>query len=120
MQQRVALARALITDPHLLLMDEPFGALDALTREQMNLELLRIWASTECSVMFVTHSVDEAVILADRVVAMSSRPARIVDEITVPLPRPRTLEMLTSPAGAEAVRLVRKALDSRAETSEDQ
>lgn len=113
MQQRVALARALIMKPQLLLMDEPFGALDALTRDQMNMELLRVWSSTGTSVLFVTHSVAEAVILSDRVVAMSRRPGRIAAEITVPLARPRTLDMLATAAGVAAQETVRGLLEEQ-------
>jgi NitT/TauT family transport system ATP-binding protein len=89
MRQRVAICRALVQDPGLLLMDEPFGALDALTREQMNLDLQRIWLRDRSTVMFITHSIEEAVLLADRVVVMTSRPGRIADILTVDLPRPR-------------------------------
>jgi NitT/TauT family transport system ATP-binding protein len=92
MRQRVAIARALIHDAPLLLMDEPFGALDALTREQMRLDLEALWLATRKTVVFITHSIDEAVLLADRVVVMSPRPGRIEQVIEPALPRPRGLE----------------------------
>ncbi len=92
MQQRAAIVRALIHDPPLLLMDEPFGALDALTREQMRIDLEELWLSTQKTVVFITHSIDEAVLLADRVMVMSPRPGRIERIIDVGLPRPRGLE----------------------------
>lgn len=89
MKQRVAIARALVNDPKALLMDEPFGALDAQTRNIMQSELLRIWEEERSTVVFVTHSVDEAIYLADRIVIMSARPGRIKDVISIDIPRPR-------------------------------
>ena len=96
MQQRAAIARALIHDPKLVLMDEPFGALDALTREKMNLELLDIWRKSEKTIIFVTHGIQEAVLLGTHVAVMSSSPARLADYFEVDLPHPRSLEMKTS------------------------
>ena len=94
MQQRVGIARALFLDPDVLLMDEPFSALDALTRDAMGLELLRLWQASPKTVMFITHSIPEAVLLADRVVVMSARPGRIVADLPVPLGRPRAEDAL--------------------------
>jgi NitT/TauT family transport system ATP-binding protein len=110
MQQRVAIARALSFDPALLLMDEPFGALDEMTRERMNMELLRIWEASRSTVVFVTHSIAEAVFLSTRVVVMSPRPGRISNLITVDLPQPRKATTREEPRFFELVTDVREAL----------
>ncbi|KAA0968555.1 ABC transporter ATP-binding protein [Aureimonas fodinaquatilis] len=112
MQQRVALCRALIHDPKILLMDEPFGALDAMTRETMNLELQRVWLESRKTVMFITHSISEAVFLSDRIVVMSQRPGRVAMTIDVDLPRPRNYTMVGDPVFIEATTQIRKCFDA--------
>ena len=108
MQQRAAIARSLIHDPKLVLMDEPFGALDALTREKMNLELLRIWKQSGKTILFVTHGISEAVFLGSRVVVFTAGPARMADNFTIDLPYPRTLDIKTHEAfGAYTRRIYR-------------
>jgi len=115
MQQRVAICRALINQPRLLLMDEPFGALDALTRESMNVELESIWLRTQQTILLITHSISEAVFLGTRVAVMSSRPGTIASVITIDLPRPRTLDITTTPEFTNYVRRVRRVLDGTPE-----
>jgi NitT/TauT family transport system ATP-binding protein len=110
MQQRAAIARALVHDPKLVLMDEPFGALDALTREKMNLELLRIWSESGKTIIFVTHGIQEAVFLGSRVVVLTAGPARMADNIPVELPYPRGLDLKTHESFGEYTRRVYRLL----------
>jgi len=110
MQQRAAIARALIHDPKLILMDEPFGALDALTREKMNLELLRIWREAKKTILFVTHGISEAVFLGTRVVVLTAGPARMADNFRVDLPHPRTLDIKTGEKFGEYSRRIYRLL----------
>ncbi len=113
MQQRVSICRALIHDPPLLLMDEPFGALDALTRETMNIELQRIWLENRKTILFITHSIPESVFLADRVVVLSERPGRIRTVMRVDLPRPRDMSTMESPEFVGMVGQLRRELQSK-------
>ena len=112
MKQRVGIARALSMQPKVLLMDEPFGALDAMTRDQMNLELQRIWMASGCTVVLVTHSIGEAVFLADRVVLLSPRPGRIDRIVGIDLARPRDLYVQTTQAFQGVVAQLRQRLDA--------
>lgn len=113
MAQRVAVARALISQPEVLLLDEPFAALDALTRERLSLDLLGVWAKTGQTILMVTHSISEAVLLADEVQVMSARPGRIVARVPVTLPRPRALDMLYGPALGALAGQVRAAIEEQ-------
>jgi NitT/TauT family transport system ATP-binding protein len=110
MQQRVGIVRSLIHDPGVLLMDEPFGALDALTRERMSLELQTIWMANRKTVFFITHSILESVFLSDRVLVMSARPGRFLDEFAIPFPRPRTFDLTTRPEFNDFVARIRALL----------
>jgi NitT/TauT family transport system ATP-binding protein len=111
MQQRAAICRALLRDPKILLMDEPFGALDALTRDRMNIELLRIWEAQRNTILFVTHSINEAVLLSDRIVVMSPRPGRVLEDVPVSLPRPRNIAMVNTPEFGGYAQHIRDLLD---------
>lgn len=112
MRQRVAICRALVHNPAILLMDEPFSALDAITRDEMGVELLRIWQANRKTVIFVTHSIREAAFLSDRVLVMGRRPAMIVDDVSIDLPRPRHIAMTEDEAFNRLVRHLRKAIEA--------
>jgi len=116
MQQRAGICRALARDPRILLMDEPFGALDALTRERMNSELQRIWQTSGKTVLLITHSISEAIFLGDRVIVMSARPGRVLRDLPVPIPRPRSFDTIVShPAYAGLAREIRGLLNAQGE-----
>ena len=117
MQQRVAICRALMREPRILLMDEPFGALDAMTRESMNLELMRVCAEQRITVVFITHSIPEAVLLGDRVVVMSPRPGRISEIIEVDDPRPRSLHTMATPKFGERCDHIRTLFGAQSVTA---
>jgi NitT/TauT family transport system ATP-binding protein len=110
MEQRTALCRVLVADPEIVLMDEPFGALDEFTRERLNIELLRIWDTTHKTVVFVTHNIAEAVFLSDRVIVMGTRPGRVLEDVTVPLVRPRSVDSMREPAFHETLYRIRDLL----------
>ena len=111
MQQRVSVARSLIRDPSILVMDEPFAALDAMTRENLMIELQRIWQEMKPSVLFITHSIQEAVFLSDRVIVMSGRPGRVIEDVAIDLPRPRDRHTLGTPRFAELSAQLRDMFD---------
>jgi NitT/TauT family transport system ATP-binding protein len=119
MQQRVAICRMLIADPDVLLLDEPFGALDEITREYLNVELSRICARTNAAVLFVTHNIQEAVFISDRVVVMTARPGRVAGSVDVDLPRPRALDVVTTEPFQRRVRRVRELLNLGADGARD-
>ncbi|MCA6106735.1 ABC transporter ATP-binding protein [Bradyrhizobium cenepequi] len=117
MQQRVAICRALMREPRILLMDEPFGALDAMTREAMNMELMRVWSEERKTVIFITHSIPEAVLLSDRVVVMSPRPGRISEIIDVDVGRPRSLQTMATPRFGELCDRIRTIFGAQSVTA---
>jgi NitT/TauT family transport system ATP-binding protein len=112
MQQRASIVRALAQDPDVLLMDEPFGALDAFTRDEMNLLLLRLWSETRKTIVFVTHNISEAIFLADRVVVMTTRPGRLAKIFDVELPRPRTIDMTFQPGFIATIQEIKAVVES--------
>jgi NitT/TauT family transport system ATP-binding protein len=112
MQQRASIVRALAQDPSVLLMDEPFGALDAFTRDEMNLLLLRLWSETQKTIVFVTHNISEAIFLADRVVVMSPRPGRVAQVYEIDLPRPRTVDMTFEPGFIAQIQDIKRAVET--------
>jgi NitT/TauT family transport system ATP-binding protein len=112
MRQRASICRALLTDPQLLLMDEPFGALDALTRDELNIELQRMWMTSGKTVLFVTHSIPEAILLSDRIVVMAARPGRVIETIDIDFPRPRGLAVREEPEFARLTRHIREIFEA--------
>jgi NitT/TauT family transport system ATP-binding protein len=112
MAQRVALGRVMIQDPQVLLLDEPFGALDALTREKISMDLLRVWQQSKQTVLMVTHDINEAVLLADRIIVLSKRPGEIVADVEVDLPRPRIVDVIYSEPFVRLAKYVRSAIDT--------
>ncbi len=114
MQQRASIVRALAQDPEVLLMDEPFGALDAFTRDEMNLLLLRLWGETQKTIVFVTHNISEAIFLGDRVVVMTPRPGRLARIFDIDFPRPRTIEMTFQPEFIELIQEIKRAVETGA------
>jgi NitT/TauT family transport system ATP-binding protein len=117
MKQRVGIARALAVDPKVMLMDEPFGALDAMTRDELDMELLRIWEERKKTVLFVTHSIQEAVFLSDVVLVVTARPGRLLEKIPIHIPRPRTMEMMSSALFGEYTLKIRALLAASGATA---